>query len=269
MHVQGDQQLSVQGLSLDIDGHIASITIDNVAEQNRLTGEAISGLASIAQMLGSRNDVHVVVIRGKGNEFFSTGLLNPVLRGRMTKQAVIDLVMEAAAAFDAIEALPQIVVAGLNGKLRAGGVELALACDIRIAVDHAHLSLPEAKWGGFPGAGGPLRLSRLIGRPRALELICTGREIDSGEMEKIGFVQNVVAAPAFDQALWEFALIIAASGPLAVRGAKEIMKVDERPGFDAARDTSLTLRRQLEWSADVDEGIRAHQEGRAPNYSGR
>jgi enoyl-CoA hydratase/carnithine racemase len=264
-----DQELSVEGLRVDAEGPIAIITIDNPTEQNRLKGVAITGLLRIAAALQTRGDLHVVVIRGAGQEYFTTGLLNPMLRGGMSKEAVIDLVMEAAAAFDAIEALPQIVVAGLNGSLRAGGVELALACDIRIAVDHARLSLPEAKWGGFPGAGGPLRLSRLVGRARALELICTGREIDACEMDKIGFAQHLVAASTFDQALWDFASLIAASGPLAVRGAKKIMKVDEEPGFDAARETSLTLRRQLEWSADVDEGIRAHQEGRAPSFSGR
>jgi len=267
--VSKDQELSVEGLRIDTEGHIATITIDNPTEQNRLKGVAITGLARIAAALQTQDDLHVVIIRGEGNEHFSTGLLNPALRGSMSKEAVIDLVMEAAAAFDAIEALPQIVVAGLNGSLRAGGVELALACDIRIAVDHARLSLPEAKWGGFPGAGGPLRLSRLVGRARALELICTGREIDAREMDRIGFAQHLFAASTFDQALRDFVSLIAASGPLAVRGAKKIMKVDEETGFDAARDTSLSLRRQLEWSADVDEGIRAHKEGRAPSFSGR
>lgn len=265
-----DQELSVEGLRVDIEGAIAIITIDNPTELNRLTEVALTALARIAPALQARDDLHVVIIRGVGDAYFSTGLLNPVLRGGMSKEAVIELVIKAASAFDAIEALPQIVVAGLNGSLRAGGVELALACDMRIVAEHARLSLPEAKWGGFPGAGGPLRLSRLIGRPRALELICTGREIDAREMDKIGFAQHVVAAAGFDLALWEFAAsLITARGPLAVRGAKKIMKVDEEPGFEAARNMSLSLRRQLEWSADVDEGIRAHAEDRAPNFTGR
>jgi enoyl-CoA hydratase/carnithine racemase len=267
--VQADQRLSVQGLGFHIEGQVAFVTIDNEAEQNRLTEAALGGLVRIAQTLSTRNDVHVVVIRGKGYGQFSTGLLNPVLRAGMSKEAVIDLVMLAVAAFDAIEALPQIVIAGLNGIVRAGGVELALACDIRIAVEHARMCMPEARWGGFPGAGGPLRLARLVGRPRALELICTGREIDVREMEKIGFAQDVVTASEFDRALSEFTTRIATSGPLAIRGAKKIMKVDEQPGFDAACETSMSLRRQLEWSADVDEGLRALREGRAPSFFGR
>lgn len=265
-----DEKHSVEGLYLDTDGPIALITVDNPTEQNRLTATALTALGAIAAALRTRNDLHVVVIRGAGQEYFSTGLLNPALRGGMSKEAVIELVVQAAAAFDAIDALPQVVVAGLNGSLRAGGVELALACDIRIVADHAYLSLPEARWGGFPGAGGPLRLSRLIGRPRALELICTGREIDAHDMDKIGFAQRVVPTSDFDQELRAFAAsLITARGPLAIRGAKKIMKIDEEPGFNAAQDMSLSLRRQLEWSADVDEGIRAHQEGRTPNFTGR
>ena len=90
-----------------------------------------------------------------------------------------------------IEALPQIVVAGLNGLVRAGAVELVLACDIRIAGEHVKLSSPEAKWGGFPGAGAPVRLPRIIGMGRALELLCTGREIEAREMERIGVGRSV------------------------------------------------------------------------------
>jgi enoyl-CoA hydratase len=100
-------------------------------------------------------------------------------------------------------------------------------------------------------------------------LICTGREIDAAEMEKIGLVQKVVPAAEFDCALWDLVKQIAASGPLAVRGAKEIVAVSEEPGFKAARETSDALRQTLEWSSDVDEGILAHREGRVPRYTGR
>ena len=258
-----------EGLGIREDGAVATITIDNRAEQNRITPAAITGLGRIAERLRARADLHVVVVRGAGEEHFSTGILNPQLRGAMSKDDVIRLVMEAGAVLDAIESLPQIVVAGINGSVRAGGVELALACDIRLAADLARLSLPEAKWGGFPGAGGPLRLARLVGRGRALELICTGREIDAGEMEAIGLVQKVAPAAEFDRALGDLVGQIASSGPLAVRGAKRIMQASEEPGFKAAREMSDTLRRELEWSHDVDEAIRAHREGRMPRFSGR
>jgi enoyl-CoA hydratase/carnithine racemase len=84
------------------------------------------------------------------------------------------------------------MLAGLNGYVRAGAVELALACDIRIAGNHVRLSSPEAKWGGFPGAGAPVRLPNIVGTARTLELLCTGREIDATKMERYGLVEFVV-----------------------------------------------------------------------------
>jgi enoyl-CoA hydratase/carnithine racemase len=170
--------------------------------------------------------------------------------------------------FDAIEALPQIVIAGLNGLVRAGAVELALACDIRIAGDHVKLSSPEAKWGGFPGAGGPVRLPSIVGMGRALELLCTGREIDAQEMERIGLVDRVVERDSVHATLDEMARTIAENGPLATKGTKRIARMRETFGFAAGRRLSDELRAALEWTNDVDEGIAAVREGRKPRFTG-
>jgi enoyl-CoA hydratase/carnithine racemase len=250
-------------------GPIATVFLDRPQEQNRLTEAALRKLLALADELAASATVHVLVIRGAGDAWFSAGILNPVLRAALGKEAVLDLVRLANRVFDAVEALPQIVVAGLNGMARAGAVELALACDIRIAAQHARLAMPEAQWGGFPGAGAPVRLPALVGRGRALELICTGREIDAAEMARIGLVEHVAASDEFGAALGRLADSIAASGPLAVRGAKRIVGLRGEPGFAAARALSDTLRRALEWSDDVDEGIAAHREGRPPNFTGR
>ena len=96
------------------------------------------------------------------------------------------MVRLANAVFDKIEALPQVVIAALNGVTRAGAAEITLACDMRIAASHATFAVPEAKWGGFPGAGAPVRLPGIVGRARALELICTARELNAQEMETLG-----------------------------------------------------------------------------------
>jgi len=170
---------------------------------------------------------------------------------------------------DAIEALPQIVIAALNGAARAGAAELALACDIRLAAAHATFALPEALWGGFPGAGGPVRLPALVGRARALEIICTGRELDAAEMERLGLVLAVHSAERLLPEAHALGARIGASGPLAVRGAKRILNVRGLSGFTAARALSDALRAALEWSRDVDEGMAAHREGRAPRFTGR
>jgi enoyl-CoA hydratase/carnithine racemase len=128
----------------------------------------------------------------------------------------------------------------------ADAVELALACDIRIAGDHIKLSSPEAKWGGFPGAGAPVRLPSIVGMGRALELLCTGREIDAQEMERIGLVDRVVGRDSVHATLDEMARTIAENGPLATKGAKRIARMQVASGFAAARRLSDELRAALE-----------------------
>jgi enoyl-CoA hydratase/carnithine racemase len=265
----GMTETNFYGLRLEYQPPVCVITIDNPEEKNRLTEAALDALLRVAAECRTRNDVHVVVVQASGSEWFCTGLLNPVLRGQMTKEQVIELVRKATDAFEVIESLPQLVIAAINGNVFAGGVELALACDLRIVAQHAVLCMPEAKWGGFPGAGGPLRLARLVGRSHALDLICTGREIESSRMASIGFAQHVVPTQEFEASVQQYIREIAGNGPLAVRGAKQIMKVDELSGIAAARDTAWSLRRELEWSEDVDEGIRAHREGRPPRFGRR
>jgi enoyl-CoA hydratase/carnithine racemase len=114
-----------------------------------------------------------------------------------------------------------------------------------------------------------VRLPAIVGRARALELICTGREIDAAEMERLGLVLSVHPGDRLLAEARGLAVRIAASGPLATRGAKRIMNVRNAGGFAAARALSDALRHELEWSRDVDEGMAAHREGRAPRFTGR
>ena len=176
------------------DERVLTLTLDRPDDQNRLTRDVLLTMQGIADDLGGDDEIQAVVITGSGSEFFSMGILNPAVRASYTKEEILDLVRIANRLYDAIEALPQIVIAAFNGAARAGAAELSLACDIRLAAAHATFRLPEALWGGFPGAGGPVRLPELVGRARALELICTGREIDAAEMERLGLVLAVYPA---------------------------------------------------------------------------
>src|SRR5438046_7732460 len=172
-------------------GRIATSTIVHPADQNRLTRGVLLGLEAFVHDLAGDAETQAVVLTGAGSEFFSMGILNPVVRAGYSKEQILELVRTANRLYDALEALPQIVIAALNGAARAGAAELSLACDIRLAAAHATFALPEALWGGFPGAGGPVRLPALVGRARALELICTGRQIDASEMERLGLALSV------------------------------------------------------------------------------
>lgn len=260
------------GLVATRDAHhsgLLAITIDRIDDLNRLTPDALACLGTIAERLREDRSTNVVMITGAGSEYFSMGILNPAIRASYSKDDIVEIVRSANRAFDAIEALPQIVIAAINGKALAGGVELSLACDLRYAAAHTTMVMPEATWGGFPGAGAPVRLPTIVGRARALELICTGRAIDSAEMERLGIVQSVFPAASFIADATNVARRIAESGPLAVRGAKRIAAIRQEPGLRAARELSDALRAALEWSHDVDEGIAAHKEQRKPRFLGR
>src|SRR6267143_4342474 len=254
---------------LERDGRVVTITLDRPADQNRLTRDVLLALQAIVDRLGADDETQAVVITGGGREFFSMGILSPTVRATYTKEQIRELVRTANRLYDAIEALPQIVIAVLNGAARAGAAELSLACDIRLAAAHATFALLEALWGGFPGAGGPVRLPMLVGRARALEIMCTGRELDAAELQRLGLVLAVHPADRLLAEAQALATRIAASGPLATRGAKRIVSTRLAAGFGEARSLSDALRYALEWSRDVDEGMLAHREGRAPRFTGR
>lgn len=251
------------------EGRVATVTLDRPADQNRLTLDVLRTLQRIVDDLAGDEEIQALVVTGAGSAFFSMGILNPVVRASYTKEQILELVRTANRLYDALEALPQIVIAALNGAARAGAAELSLACDIRLAADHATFALPEALWGGFPGAGGPVRLPMIVGRARALEIMCTGRELDAADLERLGLVLAVYPADKLLTEAQGLAARIAASGPLATRGAKRIVNTRLYGGFGEARALADTLRHALEWSRDVDEGMAAHREGRPPRYTGR
>src|SRR5213594_5237070 len=251
------------------DGRAMTITLDRPDDQNRLTLDVLLTLQGVVDGLGADEETQAVVVTGSGAAFFSMGILNPVVRASYTKDQILELVRMANRLYDAIEALPQIVIVAFNGAARAGAAELSLACDIRLAAAHATFALPEALWGGFPGAGGPVRLPMLVGRSRALEIICTGRELDAAELERLGLVLAVYPPDRLMPEARALAARIAASGPLATRGAKRIVSTRLLAGFGEARSLSDTLRYAFEESHDVDEGAAAHREGRTPRFTGR
>ena len=262
-------ELFAEGIVLDRHGGVLNLSIDRPDNMNRLLPEVLERLSKIAEALRDDAETQVLVISGAGDEYFSMGIMNPEIRARYSKSQIMRLVRLANRTFDAIEALPQIVIAAINGKVLAGAVELCLACDIRYVVAHATMCMPEAQWGGFPGAGGPVRLPQIVGRARALELLCTAREIDSAAMKEYGLVQDVLPTGALREYVADVAQKIAGNAPLAIRGAKRIVNTRMAPGFHSARELADSLRHALEWSHDVDEGHASHRENRKAKFLNR
>jgi enoyl-CoA hydratase/carnithine racemase len=248
---------------------VAVITLNRPEDGNRWRKETLLAFEPIVEALHHDEDTQVVVIRGAGEEYFSWGAFDPAIRGAMGKQDIVDFVLRGSRLRDSLEGLPQIVIAALNGKARGNGVELALACDMRFASERATISFPEADMGGIPGGGGPARLPGVVGHARALELLCSGREVGAEEMVRIGFALAAYPHASFMDQVMAFARHIAHKGPIALRGAKRLAQARLRPGLREARQLSDELRAKLEWSHDVDEAIAAHREGRKPRFTGK
>ncbi len=257
-----------EGLTILRNQGLITLTINRENDKNRITLEVLQAMLKFFECIAKDETAHALVITGAGSDVFSFGLLNPALRSSMSKEEVVSLIRFGNKVFDCIENLPQIVIAAINGKVIAGGAELSLACDIRYASDNATLSFPEAGWGGFPGAGAPVRLPVLIGRARTIELICTGNEITARQLEQWGLVQAVFPKASFMKEINLIAKKISLAGPLAIKGAKKIVNTRLEPGFINASILSQELRHDLEWSEDVAEGMRAHHENRTPKFKG-
>lgn len=249
-------------------GRVVTITMNRPGEGNRWTPEMLAAFEPVVESLYRDEEAQVVVVRGAGDDYFSWGAFDPEIRGAMDKRAIVDFVLRGARLRDALETVPQIVIAALNGKARGNGVELALSCDMRFVSERATICFPEADMGGFPGGGGPARLPTVVGRARALELLCSGREVGAEEMVRIGFALAAYPHERLMEEVMAFARRISEKGPIALRGAKRIVHTRLAPGLREARELSDELRAKLEWSRDVDEAIAAHREGRKPRFTG-
>lgn len=256
-------------IRLRIDRHVAYLTVDRPEEANRLTPASLAHLQRIAVQLAADPRTSCVVIAGAGAEHFSSGIFNATLRAAYSKEDILAIVRLANDAFDSLQTLPQLVIGALNGAVRAGGAELALACDFRICASHASLAFHEMAYGCFPGAGAPVRLAAAVGAGRALEIMATGREVGAEEMLRIGLVTRIEEPARLMGQVTDMAVQIAAKPPLGPRGAKRIAQLQASAGDAAAHRLSWTLRTALEYSADVDEAMAAHQAQRPGTYLGR
>ena len=243
---------------------------------NALDRELLQALLAASQEIALDKSIRIVAIIGAGLKFFCAGA-DLAERKKMTEAQTIDYHLLIQKTMQAIESLPQPVIAAVNGSAYGGGVELALACDLRVAVADATLRLPEVKLGIIPGAGGTQRLPRLIGKSKAKEMIFTGSPISAQEGFQYGLINKLVAVPAnekdsFHQPLIEFvnawAFEIAQAAPLSLRQAK--LAIDS--GFDKEQSAGLAIETKaylrLINTKDRLEGLAAFAEKRKPNFTG-
>jgi len=248
---------------------LVTITLNRPGNHNLWNREMLLAFEPVIDALHRDEDAHVVVLKGSGGEYFSWGAFDPAIRGAMDKNEVVEMVLRGSRLRDSLEVVPQLTICAINGKARGNGVELSLACDIRLVSDRSTIEFPEADMGGIPGGGGPARLPAVVGHARALDLLCTGRLVGAEEMVRIGFAIAAFPHDRMIEEVMSYARLVASKGPIAVRGAKKISFTRLAPGLREARHVSDQLRSKLEWTHDVDEAIRAHKEGRKPRFTGR
>ena len=226
-------------------------------------------------VLGARMDasVHVIVIRGAGEKFFCAGA-----NITMLKEAAPDFkyyfCLHANETLMRLEQTPKLVIAALNGHTVGGGLEVALAADIRIArKDAGKIGLPEVMLGVLPGTGGTQRLARLIGKARAIELMVTGNTFSFEEALEMGLVNQVIDATP--EEWWEQVMDYARQFVPPNKASKAVGRIKRsvQSGWDLPLESALAVERELQQllfqSEDAKEGIAANQEKRVPKFKGK
>ncbi len=257
-----------RNIRVEVDDGIALLTVDRPKVLNALDATTTAELHAAAESLDADEQVRAVVITGAGDKAFVAGADIGVLVGYGAVQG-----RAAAAAgqraFDRIERMGKPVIAAINGYALGGGCELALACHLRIASERARLGLPEINLSIIPGHGGTQRLPRLIGKGRALEMICTGRHVDAAEAERLGLVNRVVPHDRLLAEARALAAELAGKPPLAMRYAIAAVNEGLEAGPRVGQDVEAAYFGLCCGTEDKREGMTAFLEKRKPEWKGR
>ena len=250
-------------------GRVAHLELVN-PPLNLVTRELLDDLAEALTTLEAADpgDVRAVVVSGRGDRAFSAGSHVGEFEQQRGPEGRERLAYEAGAARRLAE-LPLPTIAAIEGNALGGGLELALACDIRVASERARLGLPEVRLAVIPGAGGTQRLPRAVGVARAKEMILTGRVLDAAEAERIGLVHEVVPAGEAVTRAQAIGAEIADRGPLAVREVKRLVDLAAEGDLDAGLAAELEASVRIFGTDDLAEGASAFLAKRAPVYRGR
>jgi enoyl-CoA hydratase len=246
---------------------VAIITINRPEKRNALNIQTRAEGAAVLDELRDDDSVRVVVFTGAGDKAFIAGADIAEFAGR-TALAQRAIMLERGL-FNAIDTFPKPVIAMVNGYCLGGGCELALACDIRIASDTASFGQPEINLGIIPGGGGTQRLTRLVGEGKAMEMILTGEIINAEEAFRYGLVNQVVPANQLEAKTMEIANRIAEKSPIALRLAKEAVKLASRSNLDEGLRREIDIFALCFSSEDKDEGVNAFLEKRKPEFKGK
>jgi len=250
-----------------VEERIAVVTIDR-PPVNALSPQVLNEIEETFQELLALSEVGAVIITGGSGEFFSAGADIKTIPEMLPPDA-FQLATSTQKILTLIEEFHRLVIAAVNGLALGGGLELALACDIRVAEEHALFGFPEVALGLLPGAGGTQRLARLVGPGKAKELILTGDPINAVEAKTIGMVERVVPrGSAFSEAS-RIAQRVLLRGPVAVANAKKAISHATSLGLKDGLEMEARLFSELFDTQDKREGVAAFIEKRKPKFLGK
>jgi enoyl-CoA hydratase/carnithine racemase len=255
---------TTEKLKVELRGHTALLTIDNPGA-NTFDTESLPALKDVIRQLNEDKDIYALVITGAGEKFFSAGADLKLFADGDPKTAG-EMARYFGEGFEALAEFRGVSIAAINGFAMGGGLEVALACDIRIAEEQAQMALPEAKVGLLPCAGGTQRLSWLVGEGWAKRIILCGERIKADKAEQIGLVEEVVGkGEALERAL-ALAEQAAQQSPTSVRFCKKLIHMGRdtviSQGLEGERDLFVDLFK----SEDQKEGVNAFLEKRKPEW---
>jgi enoyl-CoA hydratase len=247
------------------DTNVAYITLNRPEVLNALNGKVMEEVCEAAMALDQNDDVSVIVILGSEKAFAAGADIKEMASLSFTDAYAQDLF----GGWDALARVRKPLVAAVSGYALGGGCELAMMCDLIIASETAKFGQPEIKLGIIPGMGGTQRMTRAIGKARAMDLMLTGRMISAQEAEAYGLVARVVPAARFDEEIEGFATEVAGKSQISTRMVKESINA----AFETSLADGLRFERRASQSAfatdDQKEGMSAFVEKRQPKFSNR
>jgi enoyl-CoA hydratase/carnithine racemase len=260
--------MSFDTILLDRDGGVATITINRPKVLNALNSQTLDELRRAMLDLRRDDAVRAVILTGAGEKSFIAGAdINEL--ATQTPVSGREHAMSGQHILDLIEQMGKPVIAAINGFALGGGCELAMACTIRIAADTAKLGQPEINLGLIPGYAGTQRLTRIIGRGRALELLLTGDQVTAQEAHRLGLVNRVVPAADLMAEAKKLAATLAAKAPVAVKYILEAVNKGVEMPFAQAQVFEATLFGLVASTDDMREGTKAFLEKRKAEFKGK
>ncbi len=260
--------MKYKNLNYETEEEKGFITIDRQEVLNALNGKTLDELNDVLNDIEDDDNIEIVIITGAGKKAFAAGADISEIHDLDAVEGK-EFARKGQSVFNRIERLEKPVIAAVNGYAFGGGCELALACPLRIASDKAVFDLPETSLGLIPGYGGTQRLSRTVGKSRALDIILTDKKIKAGEAKRLGIVSRTVSEDELIDKAVEMGDEILNRGPLAVKYALEAVNT----GSDMPLEEGLYLEANLFGLAcgteDMKEGTKAFQEKRKPDFKGQ